>query len=123
MDIEQVALQLGIAGLIIFVGYKIVQDFLVRWSEVERGRQAEDVRRTDVLEKSLTSIRDKVDSHATSDLQSHTDLSTRIGRFEGKLDEVLNWQERTPVTPVHGYEKQIPAPSRYAQHKKKDDSK
>lgn len=123
MNIEQVALQLGIAGLIIFVGYKIVQEFLERWSKVEEGRQKEEGRRTDVLEKGFGSIVEKVERHATTDLQSHTDLSTRIARFEGKLDEVLNWQERTPVTPVHGYEKQIPAPSRYAQHKKKDDSK
>lgn len=121
MDIEQVALQLGIAGLIILVGYKLVQQFLERWTKVEEGRQKEESRRTDAIAKGFDSIVERVERHATTDLQSHTDLSTRIARFEGKLDEVLNWQERTPVTPVHGYEK--PVPSRYAQHKKKDDSK
>lgn len=134
MNIEQVALQLGIAGLIVWVGYKIVQEFLERWSKVEERKQAEDTRRTAVFEKGMETLLERVERHATNDLQSHGELSSRIARFEGKLDEVLiNLNHRlTPaqghgiarVTPVHGHG--VP-PIIYEQpsgrYKKKDDDK
>lgn len=131
MNVEQVALQLGIAGLIVWVGYKIVQEFLERWSRVEERKQAEDSRRTSVFEKGIETLLERVERHATSDLQSHGELSTRIARFEGKLDEVLSSLNSRPtpiqghgiprVTPTQGYDKQLPAPSRY-HHKMKDES-
>ena len=89
MNYEQLILQLGVSGALIWAFVKVGLRFVDRWSTAE-------AQRTEVLGKGLESINTKVDAHHTADLGAHSELSTDIGRIEGKLDAVHGF------TPVRG---------------------
>lgn len=109
MNLEQVGLQLGIAGLMLVAGYRIALVLINNWRATEKER-------TEALTVGLSSIGDKVERHAQADLKSHSELTDRVSRFEGKLDALLEANERTPVTPLprvasepHGFYSLTPA--------------
>lgn len=81
MDLEQLGLQLGVAGLIIIAGYKLAIVFIERWGKVQDARTAEEVRRTDAFTAGFKSLTEAI----TAGLGG---LSERVGRVELKLDEV-----------------------------------
>lgn len=81
MNLSQVILQLGIAGFVIAVGYQLALRLISNWRETEKERTA-------VLSVGLTSIADKIQAHSIADLESHAELTDRVSRFEGKLDEI-----------------------------------
>lgn len=93
MTIEQLFLQLGIAGAVLFVAYRLFLVLITRWSHA-------DEKRTEVLGEGMKSISSKLDAHATADAQSHRDMTDRISKFEGRIDGVLDAAER--FTPVGG---------------------
>jgi hypothetical protein len=101
VTLEQVGLQLGIAGLLVVVGYRLAVLLIDRWQTTQATQTAAFAEaerdRTRALTIGLTSISDRVQTHAIADIQSHAEIVDRISRFEGKLDATLDWQERTPI--------------------------
>lgn len=81
MSLEQVALQLGIAGFVILVGYRIAMKLIENWRATEKER-------TSALTVGLTSIADKVQAHSIADVESHAEMTDRISKFEGKLEQL-----------------------------------
>ena len=107
MNLYQVALQLGIAGLVVAVGYKIALVLIRSWREAEKER-------TKAIGDGLTAIAGAVQAqagilqtHATADIKSHGEITDRVSRLEGKLDQALTAERaerrrsRQIVTP-HG---------------------
>ncbi len=90
LSFEQVALQLGISGVLIYAFVKVALVFISNWSKAEEAR-------TKALADGFSALISKVDNHHTNDIQSHTGLATGIAEIRGKLDEAIGWQERTPV--------------------------
>lgn len=97
MDIKQLALQLGIAGLLVLVGYRVALVFIERWGKSED-------KRTDAMAAGFASLvveirdtREAVTAHAIADTADHGKFADRIGRFEGLLEAAVDWNERTPV--------------------------
>ncbi len=98
MSIEQVGLQLGIAGLLLVVIYRISLKLIESWAKSEAAR-------TSVLAAGLESIVTKVDNYAISDAKHHLDTSERIAKIEGALMVVLMDRKtfQTPnQTPIAG---------------------
>lgn len=95
MTLEQVGLQLGIAGLLAVIGYRIALVLI-------RTLRESDKERTSVLKEQLASIVSSVNAHSVADLQSHAMQTEQIARFDAKLDAVLeqHQRERTPVQGV-----------------------
>jgi hypothetical protein len=111
MDINQVGLQLGIAGSLIIVVYRIFILFIDRWHKVEDRKIDEESKRTqtiaigfksiaDGFNSGVQTIGDKIERHAQNDIKSHSEMTDRVSRIEGRLEEALGWQERTPVHPI-----------------------
>ena len=90
MDIQQIGLQLGIAGLLVLVGYRIAVLLIGNWRETEKERTA-------ALAVGFMALVSKVDAHHTADLGSHQDIAEGIARVDGKLDQALGW-----ATPAGG---------------------
>ena len=100
LDFNTLAVNLGIAGtviaLVLVVVYRIAILLIRNWRETEKERTAE-------LGVGLTSIADRVQSHSVADLESHAELSDRVSRFEGKLDQVIRLRDRNrnkPTSPI-----------------------
>lgn len=89
MNVEQLALQLGLAGLLLLIGYRIAMLLISNWREAERERTA-------ALAIGFAALVNKVDVHHTSDLESHRDMADGIAGLNGKLDAAMGW------TPVRG---------------------
>lgn len=101
MNLEQLGIQLGIAGFVLLIGYRIALVLIKNWRETEAER-------TQAIAAGFSTLTGKVDAHHTQDLQSHQQLATGIARFDAKLDAVLDGQERSGVGPP-------PQPPRRAQ--------
>lgn len=99
MNIEQIGLQLGIAGLLVVVGYKIAILLISRWSATEKER-------TSALTTGLQQIAASINQHSVADLQSHATLGEAVARIDGKLDALLDQRER--YTPIHGVPTGVP---------------
>lgn len=67
MDAQQIVVQLGIAGLLIVVGFKIAMVFIDRWAKTED-------KKTEALTAGFKAIADRVDAHTQLDMASHTAL-------------------------------------------------
>ncbi len=99
MTPEQLLLQLGISGAILFVVYRVE---LARM----RNRREEEKERTKALADgfkglidSFASLVAKVDGHHTMDIESHRELGEAIVEVRTKLDEA-RWY-RDEFTPVN----------------------
>jgi hypothetical protein len=93
----QIALQLGIAGLLVVVGYRIALVLIKNWRETESER-------TTALANGLSAITTSVNNHSSADIASHerlvaahNELAKSVVRVEAKLDTIA---ELTPVTPI-----------------------
>jgi len=120
VNLEQVGLQLGIAGLMLVAGYRIALVLITNWRASEKERTEAyaktESERTLAMASGFAAIGDKIERHAQADLQSHADMTKHVARFEGRLDAILDVQERTPIgapprppeeqrrnTPPHGF--------------------
>lgn len=78
VNLEQLGLQLGLAGLLILVGFKTAMVFIDRWGKVED-------KKTDALAAGFKAITDRFDAHARVDQDGHTAIaqahSAMIQRF------------------------------------------
>lgn len=90
MSPEQIALQLGIAGLLVIVGYRVALVFIARWGTVEDAR-------TKTLDANLSTI--------TSSMNR---VHEGQARLEGKLDAVLGFPEPEARSRVTTRPKGIP---------------
>jgi hypothetical protein len=79
LSLQQLALQLGIAGLLVLVGYRVAVLFIARWSETEAAR-------TKSLEVGLGRIADHVG-----------DVRESVAALDGKLNAVLSIGRETPA--------------------------
>jgi hypothetical protein len=79
VDIENLIIQLGISGAVLVVGYRLAGQLIRHWREVED-------KRSDVLERKLAAIVDKVDEHHTADLESHAAMAAQLARIETRQD-------------------------------------
>lgn len=87
MSFEQVALQLGLAGVIVMVWYRL------EMARLNRQAITED-KKTAALTVGFQSLGNRIDHHTTADLASHAQLLEQVGRVEGKFDAVLDGQKR-----------------------------
>jgi hypothetical protein len=98
---QQLIIQLGISGLIVFVGYKIAIKFIEAWSRAEAERTkmtaAAEADRTKAIE---AGFRSDIDAHnaIVQVLQRHMQVLSRV---EGKLDAAFDY---TPVRGQRDYE-------------------
>ncbi len=97
MDPLQLFLQLGIAGAILWVVYKLGSKMLD-----QQGRT--DGARTKVIADGFSAITTKLDTHAIADMTGHREIVDRVSRFEGKLDQNLDaTRDNTrALTPIEG---------------------
>lgn len=107
MTPEQLLLQLGISGAVLFVGYRIALVLLRNWREAEKERTKALADGFKGLIDSFTAIVAKVDAHHTLDIESHRELGEGLAEIRGKLDEARWYRDEfTPVGPP-------PAPPRH----------
>jgi hypothetical protein len=93
VSLEQLFLQLGIAGALVFVGWKVSTLLIEKWSVGEAAR-------TKAIAEGFAAITGKVDAHHTADLQAHAELGESVANIRGLLT-----REDSPVkrkTPVRG---------------------
>ena len=94
MNPEQLLLQLGLAGAILFVVYKLGMKWLDKWSEGEKQRNS-------ALADGFREITTSVNTHSAQDTAAHERLATAFyahkeqaatndARIEGKLDAALD---------------------------------
>lgn len=96
MNVEQVGLQLGVAGLLIYSGVKVALLLIANWREAEKER-------TKALADGFTGLIGKLDAHHTSDLQSHQAMATGIAEIKTTLSEWGNTPARgIPRVPSGG---------------------
>ena len=101
MNSEQLLLQLGISGAVLFVGYRIALVLLRNWQEAEKERTKALADGFTGLVTSLADIVRKVDDHHTVDLESHRELGEQLVEINTKLNVAYG------LTPVRG----VKAPS------------
>lgn len=89
MTPEQLLLQLGVAGALLFVVYKIALVVIDRWSKAEEAR-------TKVLADGFVSLVNKVDNHHNADIASHREMGEALVEVNTKLDTAFG------LTPVRG---------------------
>jgi hypothetical protein len=99
VNADQVLLQLGISGAVLFVAYKIALVVLRNWREAESERtaayaKAED-QRTTALAAGFMSLSGKLDQHHTLDIESHRELGQDLAQIKGALGV------REDLTPVN----------------------
>lgn len=104
MDWEKLATNFGLPGLMLVVfGYVALTLGKLWISSAERTKVEEikvEDKKAEAMTSALTSLSGKIDSHHTTDIQSHQSLAVGIGEIKGKLDEAINWQDRTPIEGV-----------------------
>ncbi len=93
----QLFLQLGIAGAMLWVFYKLGGKALDQ-------QRVTDSERTKVIGDGFSAITIKIDTHASADLNGHREIVDRVSRFEGKLDANLDASSRVERsnTPIEG---------------------
>lgn len=103
MDGYQIGLQLGIAGLIVWVVYKVAMKLggklIDHWAESEKERNA-------ALSDGFKAIVASVNNHSVADIashekvaESHARLAAAVVRVEAKVDTIADY------TPVRGVER------------------
>lgn len=103
MNPEQLLLQLGLAGAILFVVYKLGMKWLDKWAEGEKAKNA-------TLADGFAAITTSVNTHSAADVASHEKLSASVAahreqtvafhnRIEGKLDAALDLTPRPQEIP------------------------
>jgi hypothetical protein len=104
---EKLALNAGLPGVMLIAFLYAIKLAVAAWKDIAAERVKIDDRRLNVEERkadahvaALASLGAKIDSHQTSDLQSHQALATEVAKFHGKLDGVLDGIDRTPVEGV-----------------------
>ncbi len=101
MNTEQLLLQLGISGAVLFVGYRIALVLLRNWREAEKERTKALADGFKGLIDSFATIVTKVDGHHTMDIESHRELGEGLVAIQTKLDEARWYRDEfTPVGPI-----------------------
>lgn len=109
MNLEQVGLQLGIAGILVVLGYKLARLLINRWGNAQ-GEQTKAWRETErertlAISSGLTMIATSIHQHSSVDLASHVELAKSVNelgktfaRIEGRLEEAMSRK----LTPIEG---------------------
>jgi hypothetical protein len=90
MNVEQLLLQLGLGGALVWAFVKIFTLAIDRWSASEAAKlkvhtEAES-KRTEAIAIGFATLGGKVDAHTSADLASHQALATGIAEIKGRLD-------------------------------------
>lgn len=99
MNTQQLFLQLGAIGAVLFVVYRLGVMLINKWAKSDEVK-------TTVLAEGMKSISQKLDAHATADAESHRDIVESISGFEGHIKGLLDAADR--FTPVQGVPTQPP---------------
>lgn len=75
MNIEQLLIQLGTAGAVIWAVVKLGTKFIDNWRATEGERTRE-------LSAGMQSISNRIEAHHTADIQSHREMSEQLTRIE-----------------------------------------
>lgn len=86
MDLEQFALQSGIAGAVLIVVYRIAIQLIANYRDVEKERTKAIADELRGIADRVRAVADKVTAHSEADLASHGDITGRVARIEAKLD-------------------------------------
>jgi len=79
VNVEQLLLQVGVAGAVIWAVVKLGLRFIDKWS-------ANEAKRTDAIAAGFAQLGGKVDAHTAADLASHQALATGIASIQGRLN-------------------------------------
>lgn len=97
MNPEQLMLQLGLAGALLYVVFKVAMRFIDRWAESEKEKNT-------AIASGFEAITTSVNNHSAADIASHDRMTTAHGelrdvvvRMDAKIDTIA---DLTPVTPV-----------------------
>jgi hypothetical protein len=101
VDPLQLVLQLGIAGLIVWVGFKISMRALDRWSESEKGR-------TEAIAEGFRSITNSVNTHSAADIASHNRLAESHGEVREAIANIAGQIEGMTLREQTGPVRRIP---------------
>lgn len=117
MDIEKIAINFGIPGLLIAAIYLTVTTLGKMWVQSNERIQMERIKvedkKADAMVSALASLASTVAAHHTADIQSHQALGEGIAAIDAKLDTIHG------LTPVKGVPKVDPPPSEYGYHRPK----
>lgn len=102
MDWEKFAGNYGLPGLMIVALIYVMKMWLASTERIELEKVKVEDKKADAMAAALTSLSGKIDTHHTSDLQSHTEMSGDIRELHGKIDQALI--DRTPVRGVQQVE-------------------
>lgn len=106
MNWQNLIIQLGVSGLIVYGGIRIALLLIDRWSVAEAAR-------TKAITEGFTGLGGKVDLHHTADIESHRELGEGIAEIRGKLDEARWYRDEfTPVGPPPAPPRRTATPAR-----------
>ena len=103
MDPEQLGLQLGIAGALIFAGVKVALVLIANWREAEKERTA-------AVAAGFTMLVGKVDEHTKADLAAQAEVREDLAHLTSRIDTAF---ELTPIRPKVARGTTSPGPSGY----------
>ncbi|MGN6103728.1 MAG: hypothetical protein ACTHU0_01360 [Kofleriaceae bacterium] len=90
MDLEQVAIQFGLTGLVLLVGKQLATLAIERWGKVQDRLADHDQQRTDAIAAGFASLR-----------ESQVALATTLARLEVRFDELIRMpRERITTSPL-----------------------
>lgn len=96
---EQLILQLGVAGALLFVVYKLTTLAIERWGKIEDAKTA-------AIAEGFKSITSSINTHHQADIRSHQEMATGIAEIKGMLTERSGVHEMPQPprtrTPAHG---------------------
>lgn len=97
MNPEQLMLQLGLAGALLYVVFKVAMRFIDRWAESEKEKNT-------AIASGFEAITTSVNNHSAADIASHQKLADAHGQLREvvvRMDEKLDvLADVTPVTPI-----------------------
>lgn len=121
MEWKEIATNFGLPGLMIAAAVVIIRQWMSMVERIETGKRSVELERSKVEDKkadamaaALGSLSGKIDTHHTSDLQSHSEMASEISNLHGKLDQALI--DRS--TPVRGVQQVDPPRGYYADRPK-----
>ena len=98
---EQIVLQLGLAGLIVWVVYKLAMRALDRWHEAETAKTA-------AIADGFKAVTTSVNTHSAADIASHNRLAESHGEVREAIANMAGQLEGMALREQTGPVRRIP---------------
>lgn len=93
MTLEAMFLQLGVAGAMLLVFWRLGTMLIESWSR-------SDAARTETFRAGLSELNATLDKHAADDAASHREMTKQVALVHGKMDGIMTERRFTPVEGV-----------------------